>query len=158
MAAGLRICHWSGLPKAAEEFHLRNRAKEDVTRVAASFNAYRHEHYRLNREAYIQRNNGVLRDRRRKWAERLCEYLFVHPCVDCGEADPVVLELDHVDRGTKLQAVSFLARRGYPWTTVESESRSARSAARTATAVERPSNSTGPKFTEPRCPRSPVLV
>lgn len=42
--------------------------------------------------------------------EMLC-YLSVHPCVDCGEDDLIVLEFDHV-RGNKSGNVSELARKG----------------------------------------------
>ena len=38
------------------------------------------------------------------------EYLACHPCVDCGEADIIVLQFDHVV-GKKRGNVTSLARR-----------------------------------------------
>lgn len=39
------------------------------------------------------------------------QYLVTHPCVDCGEADPIVLEFDHV-RGEKASNISDLVVSG----------------------------------------------
>lgn len=63
--------------------------------------------------AYYQRTKEVHREARavRREVDRilirqaLWGYLLIHPCVDCGEADPVVLDFDHV-RGVKQDNIS----------------------------------------------------
>lgn len=48
-------------------------------------------------------------------------YLQLHPCVDCGETDVLVLEFDHKDPGTKTYSISDLIRRASALTRIKNE-------------------------------------
>jgi len=49
-------------------------------------------------------------------------YLKIHPCVDCDEKDPLVLQFDHVG-GEKKMHVSTLMHKGYGLKTIRHEIR-----------------------------------
>lgn len=51
---------------------------------------------------------------------QVVEYLLTHPCVDCGEDDPVVLDFDHV-HGKKLGQVGHMASHAASWAKIEAE-------------------------------------
>ena len=96
-----RLCGRCGEAKALAEFAWRRRAKgqrDNLCRPCRS--EYHREHYLANRDRYV----AQARDRKRALAlERttyLIDYFGSHPCIDCGESDPVVLEFDHL--GEKL--------------------------------------------------------
>ena len=70
---------------------------------------YHREYYARNR-AHIRssrrRHQAAqrLRNRRHVWA-----YKASKGCIDCGERDPIVLDLDHRDPSTKVAAVARLS-------------------------------------------------
>lgn len=82
----------------------------------AVYNAERHqrlhdremERIRRNQKIYVARNVELLR-----------EYLASHPCVDCGESDPIVLDFDHLR--DKEYDVSKMVHNGYPWARILKE-------------------------------------
>jgi len=47
-------------------------------------------------------------------------YLSNHPCVDCGESDPMVLTFDHV-RGSKKMNISQMVNQGYSFDALQAE-------------------------------------
>lgn len=82
---------------------------------------YAAQHYQNNKELYKARAREskarmVMRNQSHVWG-----YLFIHPCVDCGEANPIVLDFDHLDAETKLLEISKLVSRGYSINAIDAE-------------------------------------
>jgi hypothetical protein len=112
------MCHeW----KPEAEFAFRSIAtgkRQDHCRVCHA--AYRRQHYLDHRAEYIAREIARITTHRLQNRLLMCSYLEQHPCVDCGEADIVVLEFDHRDPTTKRRDVAYLAARK-SWRTVLEE-------------------------------------
>lgn len=108
---GSRRCRSCGVLQAPTEFALKNKTTGcRSTLCRACQRIYSREHYRNNLAMYLEkarRHRGRDRDR---FAAFMIEYFQGHPCVDCGETDPVVLEFDHRDGSDKLKTVGAFAR------------------------------------------------
>jgi hypothetical protein len=94
---------------------------------------YCRQHYVKNGKQHNARrvaNNIRYRLRNRAYVS---EYLQTHPCVDCGETDPVVLEFDHV--GVKAANIGDLLGQGVSLDGSSWKSQNAWCGAPTATAV-----------------------
>ena len=87
-------CHES---KPEESFAWRNRAEGKRAPYCRSCQAdYMRRHYQANKELYKARARAHKRRTLLERTQLLLEYFADHPCVDCGETDPVVLEFDHL--------------------------------------------------------------
>lgn len=102
-------------------FNKKNTSKDGLQNVCRPCNRERsRKYYKENKDKHYlntaQRNSNSVR-RNRKY---IISYLKGHPCVDCGESDPRVLDFDHV-RGVKKSGVNNMARRGVAIKTLEEE-------------------------------------
>lgn len=93
----MRHCGRCKEEKALDEFAWRRRARgqrDNYCRPCRS--DYHREHYLANKDRYValagQRKKALVEER----TLYIVAFLREHPCVDCGEDDPVVLEFDHL--------------------------------------------------------------
>jgi hypothetical protein len=82
---------------------------------------YGRQHYTANRAEYMARNHKLARARRRELQGRVAAYLAERSCVDCGEADPRVLDFDHVDPATKRDTIHALIHQAISWAALLAE-------------------------------------
>jgi hypothetical protein len=77
---------------------------------------------------YYLRNKEAQKAKAKRWNEqnriinrdRLLLYLIEHPCVDCGESDPEVLDFDHRDGDSKMKNVTDMLMH-FAWSKIEIE-------------------------------------
>ena len=77
------------------------------------------DYFRRRGETHIRQVRAASIKRVAAARERMAAFLAVHPCVDCGEAEPSVLDFDHV--GEKRELVSSLVARAARWSRIEEE-------------------------------------
>jgi hypothetical protein len=81
--------------------------------------AYVREHYRRTAGAYNTRRYILHAKYRKRNRTLVLEHLSTHPCIDCAEADLIVLDFDHVT-DTKCCSISQMimecgSYRTQPW-------------------------------------------
>jgi hypothetical protein len=76
-------------------------------------------HMRANRDRRRAANRAAQHRTRRKHKALLFRYLSDHPCTDCGESDPVVLDLHHI--GPKVLPVTDMVRGAFSWSVIQAE-------------------------------------
>jgi len=103
----LRQCSRCGELKPENDFAWRRKARGQRQQFCRTcMAAYGRQHYEANKPLYKERALARKHRLARERGEYLIEYFKTHPCVDCGEADPVVLEFDHLrDKSCTIGAV-----------------------------------------------------
>lgn len=116
----MKKCFRCKLEKPLEEFSWKN--KEKTRKQSHCFEcqrAYSREWYKNNTPEH--KKNIVAQTR--KYADgcigKVFNYLKEHPCVDCGETNPVKLEFDHV-RGIKVGNIANMMNQ-VGWQKIEEE-------------------------------------
>lgn len=68
--------------------------------------AYMRKHYLKNKDKYLKKAKRHRILAHEKTIGILWQYLNSHPCIDCGESNPIVLDFDHSDPSKKLFNIS----------------------------------------------------
>ena len=82
---------------------------------------YIRQHYQNNVDYYVKKATRRKKDCIKILSQRVFTYLLSHPCVDCGETDPIVLEFDHLDSATKIATISEMVQQQRPWEIIMNE-------------------------------------
>lgn len=112
----VKRCSRCGVTKPLVEFNRRSTAPDGRQWNCRACNAAWHQENKEHHNKLILARNYRLRFEVR---QKILEYLLDHPCVDCGETDPVVLDFDH--QRDKVAAISALVSSCRSWEVVFAE-------------------------------------
>ena len=110
-----KVCTGCGSERPLTEFPVKHKKRGTRgTRCRACRSAYGKRHYQGNRGVYLARTRARRHRERDSYWAWLMTYLQSHPCVDCGETDPIVLTFDHRELTEKIETIGrLLSRSGW---------------------------------------------
>lgn len=82
---------------------------------------YNRNWYHANKDRVLARKVALATARKAEHRRRVRDYKQDFGCADCGESNPIVLDLDHDDPSEKIDDVSKLVGSGYSWDRIETE-------------------------------------
>ena len=115
----MKYCPRCAVTKPFDEF-FRKKGRKAGSYCKPCQLSYVREHYRRTSGAYNTKRYEFHAKYTARNQQLVIEYLSRHACVDCGERDAMVLELDHVS-GTKLLSVSQMVRGGTSVASLQAE-------------------------------------
>lgn len=127
----MKICTKCGIEKSETEFFIRNKQTGRLhAQCKSCYKIHRGtfyaSHYAKYRELYISRAKARREILRAEFRANMLSYIADKSCVDCGESDIRVLELDHLDPTTKKFSISQAVKLGYAWVDVLEEMKKCR--------------------------------
>lgn len=117
----MKICTKCKQEKDDEEFSWKSKRRGRRHAVCKTCTAVRsRKWYEENRDHHMETAKANREAYRHAGQEYIWNYLSTHPCVDCGEQDPMVLTFDHV-RGEKRESISVMVTHGWSLQTIVEE-------------------------------------
>lgn len=127
MTTKTKRCSKCKKPKPLSEFHRKKFVRKDgsvrhghQTICKQCRREYQKNWYAANKSTHKRATAKQRQINCRRAREYVRQYLLVHPCTDCPETDPVVLEFDHV-HGDKRSSVAKLVSSGYSTRVIQAE-------------------------------------
>ena len=111
-------CTKCGIEKLLEEFSKKTKNRLN-SRCKICVREFTREHYLKNKDYYIDK--AIKHNKKYKLINQkfIWDFLKTHPCVDCGESDPIVLEFDHIK--DKANNISNMISQSYSLDTIKEE-------------------------------------
>ena len=108
-----RRCTGCGELMPVGAFAFRDRARGlRRARCRICMRRYARDHYQRNRRRYAENQWGRKRCPRKDLNREIDDYLKQHPCIDCGETNPIVLDFDHRNGVEKVETIAYLRAKG----------------------------------------------
>jgi hypothetical protein len=107
----MKKCFKCGIEKNKESFSKHSKRADGLQSSCKECSKqFSKKQYKEDINGHREKTKARKVETRKRNRKLVWEYLKTHPCIDCGETDPIVLEFDHLK--DKTENISILSGRG----------------------------------------------